>query len=145
MLVSIFGTISPILHSDQFSTQLHWKLCLLDFSVIILKWIGCYSSVLKSCILLNNRISISLLYELSFFPTAKSLGTAALQPQEGLLERAGGREGEAMSKVLKVFLSSRGAASSSWNCAAEWEHVPTYCTSWAGLARAGSLGPHPSL
>lgn len=74
---------------------------------------GHYSSVLKSCMLLSDCILVGLLYELSFFPTAKSLGTAALQPQEGLLERAGGREGEAMSKVLNVFLSSRGAASSS--------------------------------
>lgn len=32
-----------------------------------------------------------------------------------------------------------------WNYAAEWEHVPIYCTSWAVLARAGLVGPHPFL
>lgn len=80
---------------------------------------GCYSSVLKSCMLLNDCILVGLLYELSFFPTVKSLGAAALLPQKGLLERAGGREGEEMSEY-SVFSSAVGEQPAHpRNCAAE--------------------------
>lgn len=95
--------------------------------------------------LLNGYVSVGLLYELSFFPTAKVYEQLVLSNRKAFWRKLGPENGKQCQRYSTVSSPPGDQPTHPRNCAAEWESVLIHCTSWAVLARAGSVGPHPFL